>query len=1797
MCVVNKGLKLCPTTCFLNTDIHSEKYCSTESYWATIPAVPTSNSSTMPGDNDDLPDPRGEPDPDPSNVEASGNDDSTNLRVVRRQRKAAITRHLGTLERLMAEGDVTGVQQRLRTLKLSFTDFESVHDDFNKTLTDVDLMDESDDWFRQVESNYIGGVKTANTWLSGKINVSNDKPGPSKFSDPHSINHDLFNLLSIPKLEIDKFNGEPSEYKSFMAVFEESVASKVNDGNIKLTRLLQYTTGPAKEAIRNCAILGGDKGFRQAMEILYNRFGNDHLISRTIINDLKSGKPVTKAIEIQQLADELCTAYSVLNSLNKMQEIDNQYTIISILQRCSVHVQRRWRNTALEFKRNNDEYPNFMHLVKFVQQLAADSGDPVYGSEVSSLFKGNKSKSSSCFSATSDVANAGIASKKSNHNHTRKHNRVQVCVLCEEEHRLNECTKFKSMSPCDRLNVVKCNKLCFNCFRSNHFVGQCKDPIKCSVCGRKHSRFIHIDSPNGVDDVSNKSEVSGNINDNVTVASTNAFGSTVYLPIVHVMVNGVRVLGLLDTGSTNTFITESLARKLQLKGKTHSFVMNTVSDCRHADSVSVSATLSNSDGSFVQDVSNILVVQNIPARYPSVKIDVQKYSHLQNISIPDIQPNSQVDLLIGMDNSDILIPLEVRQGRKTRNEPYATRSVFGWALNGLMGNCISSRNVCTNFVQLESQIDRLWDQSSSDVDELGLSVEDQEVLDLWDSNVARDGNHYVLPIPWRQRELKFPNNKCVVESRLVSLKRRLQRTGLYKRYDENIDKMIDKGYVERVPNDELMLNDGTVWYLPHHPVISVARPDKVRPVFDCAASYRGVSLNSQCLQGPILTNNLIDVLLRFRQYQYAITADIESMYLQVRIPPRDRNALRFLWYEDESMIELRSVSHLFGGKWSGSASAYALLRTIKDNPCSRLVQNVVERSFYVDDLLRSAQSLSEAEEVITGTQQILATGGFNLTKFTVNDNALIEIIDSKDRAQDVRELLPDTVSRALGIKWVVMDDVFTYSCKAPKCDSTISRRAMLSFVSSVYDPLGLISPILLPGKILFQEATRLKISWDNDVPMNLFDRWKSWSNSLSLLDRLRFDRCVLPRGFENGVCELHHFSDASSLAYGSCSYLRVINEEGKLHVSLLASKCRLAPLKQTTIPRLELCAALSAVQLDQLMRRELDIQFVDSYFWTDSQIVLAYIANEKRRFKVYVSNRVSQIRQGSSVKQWHYVRGNENPADILSRGCEVDSLPSSWYHGPDFLHKYKSEWLSVCDVNVPIDDPELVKEQTVGVHTVSVVVDTGVIHPLLSLIDHYSSYYRLKKAVAWLLRFKLYLREKRLIKGVVTLDEMIAAERYILIYVQGQTYSDDIRDLRTKNSVKLSSSLCKLSPKLSDGMIVVGGRLSRAQIPAESKSPIILPKNHKISRMVALEYHNYAHLGVEWVLSRLRSRYWIVNARSIVKKLRFSCVVCKRLYGKPMSQKMSDLPEKRCEPYVSPFSCVGVDIFGPFYVKQARSHVKRYGCVFSCLSSRALHIEKLDDLSTGSLINGLIRFSARRGPVQRIYCDNGTNLVGAKNELSKSLRSLNRGAVIASARRMDIDWKFNPPLASHYGGFYERMIRTIRRVLHAILSKNDRLSDDILSTVFCECENIINSRPLTKCSDDANDSDPITPNHLLLLQGNYSFPWNRSDNCDVYQKQWRHAQLIVSQFWKRWLREYIPELNQRQKWFSEKANLCKGDIVLVVDANAPRGQWPLGKVVSVNVSRDGFVRSARVQTKLTQLVRPITKLVHLEGNS
>ena len=1695
--------------------------------------------------------------------------------------KSALTKAINDLITAQVEEDNEKVKTGLTNVKEKFANFQTAHEACHDLMEEEKDIEESDAYFSDMHQKYVKSLREAKGYMKA-IEDAEAKAEPGNTSNATKMSTEAMKVLNLPKVEIDEYDGNPLKFHYFFALFDESVDRVVTDDSVKLTRLLQFTCGDAKSAIESCIHLGGSRGYQQARKILTERFGDNHLISERVIASLKNGRPVRTAEDLIHLADDLSNGHTTLNSVNCLSEIDTQSCIADIALRLQPFMRNRWKRNVMDIKENKGRYPKFLEFVEFIRKQAAEATDPVYGQW------GSKPKPSD--SKPNKVSSYSTVTSSSDRQANR---RKYQCILCREDHRLFYCQVFKRMKPSERLGLVREKNLCENCLFSNHKVEDCRKMSRCTIegCGLKHTKFIHV---TGVNDTTQSSD-----NVQVTNASVNT-DSKFLVPVVPVTVNDeYETHALLDNGSTTSFCTQDLVDALQLQGQSVNYKLNTISQSQEdVRSKVVNIKLTSRDGRNSLLLTNVFVVRDIPVSVSP--IDLLAYPHL--CDLPISQDVTHVNVLIGQDNCEALVPLHTKRGN--RGDPFAVQTLFGWSLNGPaeVGAVVSSRvvshfisaSVNTSDAKLDEQVQEFWKVETEGLagEELGWSVSDKEVIQLWDDKVEMRDGHYVLPIPWKN-DVSIPNNIAVAESRLKSLVTSLKKRGLLDRYDAGIKKLLDAGYAEPVTVDN---KPDKLWYLPHHGVVAKKKPDKLRIVYDCAAKYKGQSLNDLCKRGPDLNNRLLYVLLRFRQHEFAFTCDIESMYYQVKVPDCDRDALRFLWLDDEgNIVTYRMNAHVFGGVWCSSVATYAVRRTLVDNDdFSQDVADAVRHAFYVDDCLVSQESSEQAIQVMTGVTKLLAKGGFRLTKFVANKSQLLEQIRKCDRAEEVRNhQIGESDSKALGISWNVASDYF-YFVVDLAVQKVITRRSMLSFVTSTFDPLGLISPVLVLGKMMFQDATRLQLPWDVNVPVELCDKWMQWWNSLKTLPDVQITRCIKPIEFNDAYVELHHFSDASLRAYGCCSYLRCVNKVGKIQISLIMSKCKLGPIKAMSIPRLELQAAVLSAQIDDMLRKQLDIPIAESYFWVDSTIALQYIRSETRRFHVFVSNRVGIIRNLTDVGRWQHIPGVDNPADLLTRGqTPLQLQDSNWFTGPKFLSMHKCDWDPPKEVeDISGNDPEVKSDIAT---TLATEVCKQERNGLSTLIDYYADFYKLKRATSWFIRFKMWLRSKGTVvfPSQLTVDELRVAERCIIGYVQSQTFEKEIGQLSKGQDVDKSSSLSQLSPMLdSEGLLVVGGRLKHAYLNDQNRHPFIISHKHPLALLIIRSVHSSGHMGTEWTLAKLRIKFWITRARPIIKQVIRHCFPCKRLFAPPCVQKMANLPIERLEPHRPPFSYVGLDCFGPFQVKYRRSEVKRYGCIYTCLLTRAVHIEKLEGLDTDSFLNGFRRFAARRGSPVKVWSDRGSNFIGGHGELLKGLKE---DQLIEYGLKRDIEWIFNPPHASHMGGIWERLIRSVRKVMIAIL-KDTRLTDDSLVTLFCEVEAMVNSRPITKVSDSIHDTAALTPNHLLLLREGPPSPPGKFTSNDMYRRRWRHIQHLANLFWQKWLREYLPELQKRRKWLKTHRNVAEGDLVLIVDEQTPRSLWPLGVVTKANESNDGLVRNVQVRTKTTVLTRPITKIVLLEGS-
>ncbi|KAK3722273.1 hypothetical protein QZH41_005187 [Actinostola sp. cb2023] len=990
--------------------------------------------------------------------------------------------------------------------------------------------------------------------------------------------------------------------------------------------------------------------------------------------------------------------------------------------------------------------------------------------------------------------------------------------------------------------------------------------------------------------------------------------------------------------------------------------------------------------------------------------------------------------------NDVPKALEPKQVRESHDDgPYAIKTLLGWTLNGPLGRKgtqARTTNLIHSDVQLNEQFERYCEIEFQDTkrhDETAMSQEDIKALSIMEESAKMKDGHYEIALPWRAYPPELPNNKVAAERRLSLLKKRLAKDPLlHGKYSAFMEDLQKKGYAQKVPQEKIM-KEAPAWYLPHHPVTHPQKPEKVRVVFDCAAKYGGTCLNDVLLQGPYLTNTLVGVLTRFRQESIAVMADVESMFYQVHVRPEDSDYLRYLWWPggdlDQEPEEHQMCVHLFGGVSSPSCASFGLRKTADDNRTDFAEETVesVKRNFYVDDCLKSTDGEERAIKLVNELRSLLAKGGFRLTKWLSNSREVLKSIPESERAGCVKNLDLDhlPIERALGVHWDVQSD--TLGFKITVKDRPATRRGILSVVSSIYDPLGFVSPFILRAKAILQDLCRKKLDWDDVISHEDLERWQSWLRELPKLKDLSVDRCFKPKNFGSVVKgQLHNFSDASQQGYGAVSYLRLVNSDGDIHCAFVIGKSRLTPVKQVTIPRLELTAAATATRLSSMISREIDVTIDDVIFWTDSTCVLGYINNQDKRFKTFVANKITTIHDTTHPSQWNYVDTKSNPADDASRGLSADALIQNkrWIEGPTFLWSTEDNWPQRPDASIVVqeDDPEVKLETKVVSLATSSETD-----PIDRMIHHYSSWHRLKKHMAWILRYRDNLlracrkrKEKEAIKYVtkrptpITTEEMQCAETEILKHVQ-----------KTSSFTKDPSHVSKLDPTKIRGLLRIGGRLRRSTLQEESKHPIILPKSHHVVDLIVRDAHvQSGHCGQEHVLSLIRTKFWIIKARVAIKRVTSRCFSCRKRQARAATQKMADLPVERVSPDKPPFSSVGVDCFGPFMIKRGRSQVKRYGVLYTCLAVRAIHIEVLHSMDTDSFVNSLRRFIARRGKPEIIRSDNGTNFVAGNKEIREAISQWNNQKIHEFLLQRQVKWVFNPPAASHHGGIWERCIRT-----------------------------------------------------------------------------------------------------------------------------------------------------------------------------
>ncbi|XP_029671495.1 uncharacterized protein LOC115240471 [Formica exsecta] len=921
------------------------------------------------------------------------------------------------------------------------------------------------------------------------------------------------------------------------------------------------------------------------------------------------------------------------------------------------------------------------------------------------------------------------------------------------------------------------------------------------------------------------------------------------------------------------------------------------------------------------------------------------------------------------------------------------------------------------------------------------------------------------------------------------------------------------------------------------------------------------------------------------------------MYRQIKVHPEDWDFQRVLWINKFNNLLPYQLTTVTYGLACAPFRALRTLKQLVEDEGNKfpLVTPVLEKGRYVDNLFGGADTIQQAQDIVQELHKLCMAGGFLLQKWTSNHPAILQSIQSEKKINATSLQIEDDITvHALGLCWKPSNDTFHFTLQLSPT-KVMTKRAILSTIAKLFDPLGLLSPFIVRAKIIIQELWSIKLDWDDPLPPLISNRWTTFVEELKAMPSLTFPRWL---GYKsNDDIEIHGFCDASQQAMSAVIYLKSISAKGEIQTNLVCSKTKVAPLKRLTIPRLELSGAVLLSKLVSHVLRILELDHVPVHLWTDSSITQTWINNHPSRWKDFVHNRVCYIQETVPQAIWHFVPGQENPAGLATRGLTPAQLSdlSVWWTGPHWLRQHPSMW--------PEEPQTVNSKDNLEERPIQVVTITGdrSLKPW-NLLNRYSSLNRLLRITAIcqqvINRFRGTQDSSR--TRQITPQALEAAKFYWVKAVQQHYFQQEIKTLSQKQSLPLSNPLLRLTPFTdSNGLLRIGGRLQSSLLPSSAKHPLIIPKESALTTLIISDAHlRTMHGGTRLTLSFIRNEFWIIGGRTPVRSHILKCVRCARYRQKRAQQIMGQLPVEKLTSS-RPFLNSGVDYAGPFTIKtwkgkNARTY-KAYLALFVCHSTSAVHLELVTDYSTDAFMAAYKQFTARRGICATLMSDCGTNFKGADVELQNlfAASSNKLGRLAAMLAKDGTQWKFIPPAAPHFGGKWEAEVKSVKHHLKRVLGETI-LTYEEMTTLLTQIEAVLNSRPLTLLTDDPKDLNALTPGHFLIGSTLAIVP---EPSLEIVKSsrlsRWQLLRQMLDSFWSRWSTECLQRYLAIYKWSRSAPSLKEGALVLVIDERYPPSKWPLGRVIQTHPGKDGHTRVVTVRTQTTSLKRPVVKLCPL----
>ena len=1393
----------------------------------------------------------------------------------------------------------------------------------------------------------------------------------------------------------------------------------------------------------------------------------------------------------------------------------------------------------------------------------------------------------------------------------------RTCVFCKGTHSPSDCQTVATSQA--RKELVTEKNLCFNCL-GKHKVSVCNSRYRCRKCQRKHHTSLCSEAnskkqetirpgPNTEStSLTTEGSLSTIVSEPTTSASLHLASSNTCLlktAVATISAGGTYVESniLFDEGSQRSFLTKGLAECLQIQP--HDSIELSLSTFGSGTSNTskfdvATINLHSISGKLLP--LTVLIVPTIAAPIHTVdQTSLTNLPYLKGLRLAHpIPPTDQfsITLLIGADQYWKIVEDHVIRG----NGPTAVKSKLGYLLSGPIETPSARKPVVSSFhvaAQPTPNLEQFWS-----VESVGITPKEESTNSTLDTYIANnvtrltDGS-YSARFPWKDNHAPLPTNLSTCIHRTRTLARKLaQNSHLLAKYNDILADQEQRGFIEKV---EHPTNTSRCHYIPHHAVRKDSPTTPLRIVYDCSChqARNQPSLNDCLLTGQPQLNDLCSIILRFRLHTIGICTDIEKAFLHISLHEDDRDWTRFLWLSNPKDPESEFVTYRFRVVLFGAVCSPFMLNAALHCHLSQhnspIAQNMLA-NLYVDNIVSGCSSESEAVQLYKNARSIMTEAHFNLRSWASNSCKLTEQA-TRDKVADLSNPV-----NVLGLQWDTQADTLHLTSKSPipSITSLVTKREVLKESSKVFDPLGLLSPVTVRAKIFMQSLWQHNLDWDEPLSDEDQTQWLNIATNIQDARSVQIPRQYFPTvNLSNQLDKLHVFADASLTAYGAVAFICRGNS-----TSFVMAKSRVAPLKPLTLPKLELMGALTAVRLCNFILQALHPLSLSTCFWSDSQIVLHWIQGEKRT-NTFVANRISEIHHLSEPHAWRYCPTQDNPADLLTRGITTSQLKLSelWKHGP--------QWLA-CDDSWPTwqYSPTVELQALAVTATEFQPSNASESHPtgIQCVIDisKHSTLSKLLAVSAYVLRFIANCRAQHQERstGPLTPSELCYAEVKWVKTSQQEVYSNVLVNITTKSRRKRNTLIRQLRLFLDDGLLRCGGRIHNAPLSATAKFPLLLPPKHHLTSLIILDAHvRLFHAGTNSTLTMIRQKFWIPTGRQRIKSILLHCTTCRRHMGKPYTiPDPAPLPEIRTRES-EPFEVTGIDFTGAMYVRHMNSEAKVYVCLFTCATSRAIHLEVVTDLTVETFLLAFRRFSSRKSLPQILVSDNASTYTAAAEDLQQLLKS---DHLTEALGRRGVQWRFIPKRAPWYGGWWERLIGLTKMALKKVLGRS-RVSLLVLQTLVVEVEAILNNRPLTYVSSELDDDEPLTPSHLLHGRRIVSLPHEYvmeqeiddptfGNSSEVTRRAQTQAALL-NQFWFRWRHEYLTSLREHHRASGNNDQRIKqGDVVLVYD-ESPRISWRLAVVEELLKGNDGLVRAANIRTTHGRTNRPIAKLIPLEVSS